>query len=203
MKLIIHAEGSPLRAVTRSLRSTRPLITRATAAMASSAQRKLQSGKWVANSALTSAVKGSSKPLQDRGQLLASQTYRVESDTKGIVGYSHPGAGILHNGGTIRPKRAKFLTIPAGRKTRSLMRTYGFSPRACMDGMKAAGYRVWPIFGLRGNPIICASKGKGKPFTLFILKKSVRIPARPWTRPDETDRTMLRAMMARYSRGAL
>lgn len=204
MNLSIHLEGKSLQ-LSRSLRNPRHLMKVAGAYMASSAQRKLISGKWVANSALTQAVKGSSKPLQDRGQLLASQTYRLDGDTKAVIGYRHPGASVLHNGATIRPKRAKFLTLPAGPRTRSMMRRYGFSPRACMEGMKAAGYRVWPIIGGHGQGagVIMAAKGKAQAFVLFRLKKSVKIPARPWLRPDARDHEVLSALMGRFARGQM
>jgi phage gpG-like protein len=140
--------------------------------------KNIKSGSWAPNSALTQNVKGNNRPLQDRGGLLGSIAHRVENG-KAITSTNHVAAVILHYGGTIRPRTAKYLTIPAGANTRMLQRKYGFAPRAMMDGMKAAGWRVWPYFG-SGHPVILASYKSQVPICIFILKRSVTIPARKY-----------------------
>lgn len=135
--------------------------------------KNIKTGSWAANSALTQEVKGNAKPLQDSGRFLASIAHRVEGD-KAVVGSTHVAARILHYGGTIRPKAAKNLAIPASHDTRTFMRMYGLTPRTCIEGMKNAGYKIW-ISGA----CIMAQKGKtGKPRALFILRKSITIQAR-------------------------
>ncbi len=143
-------------------------------------QKNIEQGSWVPNAALTQAVKGNNKPLRDSGKLLASITHTVRDNTA-VIGTNHPSAVILHNGGTITPKTSRYLAIPLGAETRRFMRTYGATPRACLDAMKADGYKVWVAKGC-----ILVQKGKtGRVRALFVLKKSVRIPARPFMRLPE------------------
>jgi hypothetical protein len=143
-------------------------------------QKNIKDGGFAPNSALTQAVKGNNIPMRDRGIFLSSFFYSALYG-KAIVWTNAPQARILHDGGVIRPRNAKFLTIPAGAKTRTLMRKYGLTPRTCIDGMKSAGWRVWTYFGT-GTPVICASYKSQIPFVLFILKRSVAIPPRPFMR---------------------
>jgi len=153
-------------------------------------QKRISSGKFAPDSPLTRAVKGGDKVLRDRGQLYSGIAFRVEGDTI-IIGTNHPAAKILHLGGTIRPKNAKYLALPAGAKTRTLMRQYGLTPRACIEGMKADGYSVWFNFA-RGGANIMARKGKkGQLFLLFILKRSVTLPARPFMSLGEDGKEQL------------
>lgn len=158
-------------------------------------QKNIVEGKWAENSPLTVAIKGNSIPLRDKGILLSSITSRFDGQAA-IIYTSEKSAKILHDGGVIKPKSAKYLTIPAGAKTRSLMRKYGATPRSCIDGMKSAGWRVWPYFGT-GTPVICASFKDQVPICLFILKRSVTIPARPFTRLPEEYMELIKARVAR------
>lgn len=137
----------------------------------SQVQKNIVRGKWAPNAPLTREVKGSSLPLRDKGQLLASFAYGTENG-KAVVGTNHVAAEIVHNGGEIRPRNTRFLAVPMG-DARAFMRSYGATPRSCIQNMKAAGYR----FFYRG-PVLMAQRGKGKPHGLFIMKRSVRIPAR-------------------------
>jgi phage gpG-like protein len=158
----------------------------------SQVQKNITNGNWAPNAALTQAVKGNSKPLRDTGGFLASFAHRVEGD-KAVVGTNHPAARILHDGGTITPKHSKFLAIPAGRETRTFMRQYGLTPRACIEGMKAAGYQIW-----FAKSAILARKGKtGKPRLLFILRRSVTIPARLFMRLGAGGIAVLERVVAR------
>lgn len=162
-------------------------------------QKNIRDGDWEPNAPLTRAIKGAgAKPLMDDGHLLASITYRVEG-SRAIVWTARPGANIVHSGGKIRATKSKFLTIPAGRKTRSLMGSYGLTPRACIEGMRKAGFDVFfrqERGGGSGMILYLPPKAKKgtKPTVLFILKKEVTIPARPFLRlPKES-----LAILARY-----
>ena len=59
--------------------------------------------------------------------------------------------------------------------------------------LKKAGFNVWSYFGT-GTPVICAVEKDSKkpPFTLFLLKRSVEVPARNYFLLDETDMKILR-----------
>ncbi|HOX30913.1 MAG TPA: hypothetical protein PLB91_01210 [Spirochaetales bacterium] len=154
--------------------------------------KNIKTGSWAPNAPLSQAVKGNAKPLQDSGALMASIAHRVESG-RAIVGTNRPGARLLHYGGEVTAKKSKFLAIPAGRETRTFMRQYGLTPRACISGMKAAGYQIW-----FAKSVVMARKGKtGKPRALFILRRSVRIPARPFMALGPDGRAVLERMVAR------
>jgi phage gpG-like protein len=152
----------------------------------------IKAGSWAPNAPLTQAIKGNALPLRDSGGLLSSFAHRVE-DGKTIVGTNHIAARLLNFGGEITPKKAKFLAIPAGRETRAFMRQYGLTPRACIDGMKAAGYQVWVA-----KSVIMVRKGKtGKPRALFLLRRSVHVPARHFMELGDQGRTILTRIAAK------
>lgn len=71
-------------------RSLHTHMRRATALNALAAQREIrqaiQTGDFSANTALTAAIKGSSKPLVDKGLLFKSITHVVEDDFTAFVG---------------------------------------------------------------------------------------------------------------------
>ena len=90
-------------------------------------------------------------------------------------------ARILERGGTIRPKRVQYLTIP-------------------LPGVKgwARNYEnAFFIKSKKGNLLLVQSKGKGlKP--LFVLKKSVQIPAFEWLEKSvDKQRPLLASMLAK------
>ena len=100
------------------------------------------------------------------------------------VGTNKPYAAIQNNGGVIRPKKSKWLWIPAA-GTRQLQRRYGYSPTDVLNGLKADGYTV---FFQKDKRVVCyrekrrTRNEKGelqyRSHILFYLKKSVEIPAR-------------------------
>ncbi len=83
----------------------------------------------------------------------------------GVAGKKAPPyAGINEKGGTIRPKKAKALKVP-------------------LPGIKgvAANYPdAFIIKSKKGNTLLVESRGKKGLRPLFVLKKSVKIPARHW-----------------------
>jgi len=155
--------------------------------MASSTQRKIKGGIDPVNSPLTRAWKKSGLQLRDTGRLLSSITHKVDEHSV-IVGTNVIYGRIQQLGGTIRPKKAKKLWIPAGWESRKLMRRFGHTPSAVMKGMKAAGYKLWQ--SKSGKAMLAAQKGK-KPFVAFVLKDEVEIPARRYLNIDATDRNII------------
>ena len=98
-------------------------------------------------------------------------------------------ARINQEGGTITAK-GKALAIPASFQTKQLMRKYNAQkPHELIESMKADGYSVFKLRNANGKStnIILAKKGRGKPFALFVIKRSVKIPSRPFLYIDEQD----------------
>lgn len=88
------------------------------------------------------------------------------------VGSNVPYARIHEFGGVVRAKRAKYLTIPLNVNAYRLIRNHGTTAK--IPGL----FRV-------GNAL-ARRRGKGKRAkleVLFALKRSVRIPKRPYVRP--------------------
>ena len=116
-------------------------------------------------------------------KLINSLTYRGEGNQV-LIGTNLAYARIQHEGGTIRPKSARFLAIPlcpaaAARK-----------PRDFTDTFIAKG--------------VIFQKQPGKaPLALYALKRSVTLPARPYLFLDESDREPLRALVISYFRTKL
>lgn len=165
--------------------------------MVSSVQRRINSGIGPENAPLTVAVKRGSQTLRDRGQLLSSIAARVSS-TQVAVGTNRQGAATNHFGATITAK-GKWLWIPASSRIRTFQRRYGFKVSQVMAGVKSAGYSVWIQSKKNSSGIVLAKKGKkGKPFALFILKKSVVIPPRPFMLIDSDDRATIMTLVRRH-----
>lgn len=122
----------------------------------------------------------SGEPLHARtGQLRGSVSYRVETRTDGVlarIGPHVPYARIQEFGGTIRPRRGQFLTIPlraamtAAGATRFTARAIISSPS--IGGFEGTFFRDHILFGKRGKQAV----------PLFVLKRSVTIPARSYLR---------------------
>jgi len=164
--------------------------------MVSSTQRKIKEGVPPPNVPLTRAYKkGSKLTLRDTGRLLSSITYKADSE-KAVIGADVEYARIQQLGGVIKPKKARELYIPASWKTRQLMRKFGATPARCIEGMKRAGYQVYRP---KGKKVIMARTGKrGKPFVLFILKRQVEIPARPFLGIDEKDKKVIKQKVLKW-----
>lgn len=166
----------------------------------SSVQRRIHRGVGPPNAPLTKAVKRGGKTLMDRGHLLASITSKGEGK-KVFVGTNAKQAPILHSGGIIRPKKAKHLWIPAGSKTRTLQRKYGYDITTMLRRMKADGYSLWKS---KSGKAFMAGRGRGQKkeiFVLFILKSSVKIPARPFLVIDAVDRKIIMDMFRNHVMG--
>ena len=130
------------------------------------------------------------------GRLKNSLTHQETADTLEISAGGGPEvayAAIHHYGGTIRPKKAKFLTIPfpgGPADQRVPLRASDFDDTFIAKGI---------IFQTTGR----SSRSGGEQIEpLFILKKSVEIPARPFMYLEESDIDYLRRSIADYITGA-
>jgi len=161
----------------------------------STAQRRIRSGIPPANAQLTRDVKRNDLTLRDTGKYLASIA-PSSGQNWAKAGTKERQARMLQEGGEIRAKRARSLAIPLGAQTRTMMRRYGLTPKACIAGMKADGYQIWTT---KMSKVMWARKGKqGRPFKLFLLRKSVRIPPRPHLYIDEADEIAILSMIERH-----
>ena len=149
--------------------------------LVSSAVRKINGNIPPENAPLTQEVKKGNKTLRDNGQLMASIAPHNGLDWAAAQ-TNLKYAKINQEGGTIYSK-GKGLWLPAGAKTRTLMRRYNAQkPAELIQAMKGDGYSFF-----RTGKVFCAKKKKGEPFALFIIKQSVTIPARPFLYIDEKD----------------
>ena len=120
------------------------------------------------------------KTLIQTTHLINSITYLATGNTVRI-GTNLKYARIHHEGGTILPFRAKYLAIPltpeaAVRKPRDFTNT--FIAKGC----------------------IMRSLEGGKAEALYALKRSVKIPARPYMFVDSTTMASLMGMIRTYAK---
>jgi phage gpG-like protein len=163
----------------------------------SSANKKIDSGIMPANAPLTQDVKQGGQTLRDSGELarsVAPHSGDLWADASTNLKY----ARIQQEGGTITPKNAKALYIPAGAKTRTLMRSYGaWSPRSLISAMEADNYAFFRagrvFFAYKKNT--GKNSKRGKEFSLFIISKSVKIPARPFLYINGKDEEYIMKLM--------
>jgi len=129
--------------------------------------------------------------LKERtGRLKGSLTHEETNDSLEVsaggadeVDY----AAIHHFGGTIKPKKKKFLTIP-----------FPGGPADQRVPLRAADFN--DTFVAKG--IIFQKRGKDDIEPLFILKKSVEIPASPYMYAEESDVEYLSNSIADFIAGA-
>lgn len=168
--------------------------------MQSSANQKIKKGVAPENAPLTKKVKGGDRTLRDSNALAASiapHSGPSWADASTNLKY----ARIQQEGGVIRSKRAKALYIPAGPKTRQLMRQYNASsPGDLIGKMEADGYE---FFYTRLSKVLYAKKKRGQPFLLFILRRSVKLPARPYLYHDDADERFILNLIRRSVRKKL
>lgn len=199
--------GEFLRGTQRRLESPSPLLRAVAVYGQSQAQERIRTGDFEANAPATVAAKGSSSPLVDTGRYLQSITVAY-GDTFAAWGSNDIRARLLHDGGTVTPKRAKFLAFPVTRPARRLVRRFGGrgqgSNRKAVDGLRAAGYRVWTKVRPDGSGgAVLYAKGRGDVRVLLVLKKSVTVPARPHFVLDRAERAEIARLAASWLGGKL
>lgn len=116
-------------------------------------------------------ARGGSKPLRDRGLLMASVSARGAGHVEDyaadslVFGTNHESAALHQHGGTIRPRKGKFLAIPLTKEAARAGRPRGFPE---------------PLHFASRNPsksgALMDRKGKAQ----FALVKQVTITARPF-----------------------
>lgn len=157
--------------------------------LVTSAVRKINAGVAPENAPLTQSVKRGNKTLRDTGALMASIAPQNGRDWAAAQ-TNLPYARMMQEGGTVTAK-GRALALPASSRTRKLMREFNAQkPRELVEAMKAAGYSVFVSkkAGTDEGGVLMAKKGtRGKPFALFIIRRSVKIPARPFLYIDEKD----------------
>lgn len=138
-------------------------IARLSIALREQARQKYdESGLHVRTGALKSSIQA----------LPVTQTEH-EIIGKVVAGQKLKYAAVQEFGATIRPKKARFLAIPL-RAAKTASGVARFAPRQA----EAAGYT-----GTFVSHGILFGKQGGQAVPLFVLKRSVRIPARPYMRP--------------------
>jgi len=150
-----------------------PLVTKLAADMQRSVHRNFRDGgrplPWPPS---RRAMETGKKTLIDQGLLLDS-VHRQGKGYQAVVFTRDKRAFIHEYGGTIVPRNAKALTIPIaaearGRRARSFADTFLLT----RDG-KA--------------PLIMQTQSDGSVKPLYVLLKSVTLPARPFIKPPESD----------------
>jgi hypothetical protein len=112
----------------------------------------------------------SGKHLLGAGHLKSGINYKIQGKKiiQHVTGPAKVYARILHEGGTIKPKTAKYLVIPLTPAAKVK------KPRDFDDTFIKKG-------------IIFRKKDNGKLEALYVLKKSVDIPAYDYFKLDESD----------------
>lgn len=174
-----------------------PTMQKLSRFLVSSAVKKINGDVPPANSGLTQDVKQGNKTLRDNGQLMASiapQNGKTWAAANTNVKY----AKINQEGGTIQGK-AKGLWLPAGARTRTLSRQYNAqSAGELISAMRSAGYSFYRI-----KNVFMAKKKKGEPFPLFVIKKSVTIPSRPFLYINDEDEQYITSEIQKAIHNAL
>lgn len=130
------------------------------------------------------------KPLQDTGRLRDSITYRTESDNL-IVGTNIKYAPLQQYGGTVTPKNATYLTIPAS--------TLSVTERRTFDLKKYDHVFFRP--SAKGGLIAFQNQGKGKIRMLAVLKEEVTIKKRTFLYWSERAISKITSIWARNLSG--
>lgn len=149
--------------------------------LVSSAAGKINKNIPPANAPLTQEVKQGNKTLRDSGHLMGS--IAPQSGKSWAAAQTNLKYAKINQEGREITGKGKGLWLPASAKTRTLMRRYNAQkPSELINAMKADGYSF-----SRTGKVFCARTRNGKPFALFVIKRSVKIPARPFLYIDEQD----------------
>lgn len=153
--------------------------------LVSSAVGKINKGISPENAPLTQSIKQGSKTLRDNGNLMSSIAPQ-NGNTWAAANTKLKYARLMQYGGVITGK-SKDLWIPANDKTRKLMRQYNaHSAGELIPAMMSSGWSCW-----RQGKVMMAKQKQQTPFVLFIIKKSVTIPARPFLYINQNDESYI------------
>lgn len=113
---------------------------------------------------------GSGRPLRDKGLLAASISATNTEETLALHA-SHPAANVHQFGATIRPTRAKALTIPLTREAK----------RVGSPGRGRFPRSLFVLAAKGGRSAFLAERDESGTVTLhYVLKREVKVPARPY-----------------------
>ena len=136
-------------------------------------QRQFNDGQGADNQAWRPLAytrpRGGNKPLLDTGRLRASIVSEATADGA-TAGSNAPQAALMDRGGTVTPKKGKFLAIPLTRQAQ-----LAGSPRRFPKELHVK-------FGRKGG-LMFEVRGKGKKakeVPQYALTRQVTIPARPF-----------------------
>ncbi len=191
------AIGRYARAADGLARELAPYLTR-------DIQNRIRHWSQPPNAPLTQQLKGRNNPLVNTGELRASITHKVQGSQM-IIGTNKVYAPLVHNGGVIRPKKADTLMIPATRKIRRLVDIRGvrgtinffkeslgadlhWTPKSLIGSggvnLRDYGVKLTQQFDDAGNAL-------PQGYLLFVRKRAVTVPARPFLRLTRAQRQAL------------
>ena len=165
----------------------------------SKAQKRINSSTPPQNSPLTVENKRGSETLKDSGQLMASINAH-SGENWASAGTNLKYARPLQRGAMVTPKKTEWLWIPAGFHVRKLMNQYNATKAGeLIPALRDAGWRMWR----QGRVFMGKAKRGANPVALFILKKSVKIPARPFLYIDKADEKYIATEIRKVLRAGL
>jgi hypothetical protein len=187
-----------IRGIEDRINDTTPLLNRIGMYLVSKTHKRINDGIEPENAPVTQAYKGNSKPLRDTGAYMASFDYEIVDGSSVKVGTPMKQGKVLQEGAVIKPKKAKFLYIPAGSQTRKFERQYppvnGSSVRGVMEGLENAGWNVFHS----GGAVMAQKTNRSKPIVLYFKKKQIEIPARKHLYADDEDRRYIIKLTVEY-----
>lgn len=146
-------------------------------------RERIRSGVPPRNAALTMLIKGSSKPLVDRGDLFGAVTSAVISWDRAEVGFLRTSGA--NNIGEILTRGA---IIPVTDKMRAMFKALAM----VADGS-------WPASKLRGRALELWNRRPGLPWKpLKDSTKAIVIPPRPFMRQAFTDQATIDECLATW-----
>ena len=158
-------------------KDTAPFMEKVALFAESAIQKNIESNIPPANAPLTVALKNGSKTLKGKSGMLR-QLHSSYNKTTATVTSPAPYARIQNEGGTILPKNAKYLCVPANADIQKLTKEMK-GVRNALKTLEGLGYVIYRPYKrgsstMRAN-VIMGKKKTGKPELLFILKKSITI----------------------------
>ena len=128
------------------------------------------------------------------GNLRRSITATPPANGRAMVGTNAKYARIQEYGGVITAKRSKFLTVPANveaAKIRATVNTLRSVPGLSFRPGRRPGIAF----------LVRSGKGKGSGELMYVLKRSVKLPPRPFMRPAAANKQWRQDGLAQFRAG--
>lgn len=155
-------------------------------------------GEWTENKPLTVAIKRGSNPLRDTGQLMSSIHHTMRGTDSVVISTNRAGARLQNEGGTIRPKKGKYLWIPANYKVRQDLMRSGWSITNLIRKLKTTGQ-----CRKSGHAFLYRKDKKDDWEVVFVLKESVHIPQRRFFGFEEKDKVEIMKIFRKAMDGSV